>query len=85
MSNVVIVRKDKRIRHKFAHLFAFAVTGGASGIVTGAEVAANAQYNARTRALARVREPRRRRVEFTREEHEYLRAHVPAHPSENKD
>jgi len=77
MPNVFIVRKDKRIRHKFLHALAFAATGGVSGIVTGAEVATNAQYNARTRALARVREPRRSRVEFTREEHEYLRAHVP--------
>jgi hypothetical protein len=48
---VVITRKDKRIRHKLTHAIAFAVTGGASGIVTAAEAANHAQYNARTRRL----------------------------------
>jgi hypothetical protein len=48
---VVIIRKDKRIRHKLAHAIAFAATGGASGIVTAAEAASHAQYNARTRRL----------------------------------
>lgn len=48
---VIIVRKDKRINHKFLHAIAFAVTGGASGIVTAAEAANHAQYNARTRKL----------------------------------
>lgn len=48
---VVIVRKDKRIRHKFLHAIAFGLTGGASGIVTAAEAASHAGYNARTRKL----------------------------------
>ena len=50
---VVIMRKDKRIRHKLTHLFAFGLTGGASGIVTAAEAANHASYNARTRKLQR--------------------------------
>jgi len=48
---VVIMRKDKKVRHKFLHLAAFALTGGASSIVTVAEVANHATYNARTRKL----------------------------------
>lgn len=48
---VIIVRKDKRVRHKFLHALAFGLTGGASGIVTAAEVASHAGYNARTRKL----------------------------------
>ena len=48
---VVIVRKDKRINHKILHGIAFAVTGGASGVVTAAEAANHAAYNARTRQL----------------------------------
>lgn len=48
---VVIIRKDKRIRHKFLHAIAFAVTGGTSSIVTAAEAANHASYNARTRRL----------------------------------
>lgn len=48
---VVIVRKDKRL-HKGAHLVAFALTGGASGIVTAAKSGTNAAYNTRTRRLA---------------------------------
>jgi len=48
---VVITRKDKRIRHKLTHLFAFALTGGASGLITAAEAANHASYNARTRKL----------------------------------
>jgi hypothetical protein len=48
---VVITRKDKKIRHKAAHAAAFAVTGGLSGIVTAAEAASHASYNARTRQL----------------------------------
>jgi hypothetical protein len=55
---VVIMRKDKRINHKLLHLFAFAATGGASGIVTAAEAANHAAYNARTRKLqAQAEEP----------------------------
>lgn len=53
---VVIVRKDKRIRHKGLHLLAFAATGGLSGVVTAAEAASNAGYNARTRKLQREAE-----------------------------
>jgi hypothetical protein len=48
---VVIIRKDKRIKHKLLHLAAFAATGGLSGIGTAAEVANHAAYNARTRKL----------------------------------
>jgi hypothetical protein len=48
---VVIMRKDKRIRHKLLHAAAFAATGGASGIVTVAEAANHVGYNARTRKL----------------------------------
>jgi hypothetical protein len=48
---VVIIRKDKRIRHKFLHAVAFAATGGVSGIVTAAEAANHAGYNARTRKM----------------------------------
>jgi hypothetical protein len=48
---VVIMRKDKRISHKLLHAAAFAATGGASGIVTAAEAANHAGYNARTRKL----------------------------------
>jgi hypothetical protein len=48
---VVIVRKDKRL-HKGLHLAAFALTGGASGVVTAAKAGTNAGYNARTRRLA---------------------------------
>jgi hypothetical protein len=47
---VVITRKDKRL-HKGAHLTAFVLTGGASGIVTAAKAGTNASYNARTRKL----------------------------------
>jgi len=47
---VVIVRKDKRL-HKGLHLFAFAATGGLSGVATAAKAATNAGYNARTRKL----------------------------------
>lgn len=48
---VVIVRKDKKVRHKLLHIAAFALTGGASGIVTAAEIANHAAYNAQTRRL----------------------------------
>lgn len=48
---MVIARKDKRIRHKLLHATAFALTGGASGIITAAEAANHAGYNARTRQL----------------------------------
>jgi NhaP-type Na+/H+ or K+/H+ antiporter len=48
---VVIIRKDKRIKHKFLHTALFAATGGMSGIVTAAAVTSNAGYNARTRKL----------------------------------
>jgi hypothetical protein len=48
---VVIMRKDKKVRHKLLHLTAFALTGGASGIITAAEVANHAAYNARTKRL----------------------------------
>lgn len=48
---VVIVRKDKRVNHKLLHAIAFAATGGASSLVTAAEVANHAAYNARTRKL----------------------------------
>jgi hypothetical protein len=55
---VVIMRKDKRVRQKLLHAAAFAATGGASGIVTAAEAANHAGYNARTRALqAEAEEP----------------------------
>jgi hypothetical protein len=47
---VVIVRKDKRL-HKGAHLAAFMLTGGVSGVVTAAKAGTNAGYNARTRKL----------------------------------
>jgi hypothetical protein len=47
----VMMRKDKRIRHKLFHAAAFAATGSASGIVTAAEAANHAGYNARTRKL----------------------------------
>lgn len=69
---VVIVRKDKRIRHKWLHAVAFAATGGASGIVTAAEAANHAAYNARTRQLAAGKRPK-----LTAEERAYLAAHVP--------
>jgi hypothetical protein len=48
---VVIVRKDKRLR-KGLHLLAFVATGGMSAPVTAAKAATNAGYNARTRKLA---------------------------------
>lgn len=48
---VVIIRKDKRIRHKLLHATVFALTGGVSGIATAAEAANHASYNARTRRL----------------------------------
>lgn len=48
---VVIMRKDKRIRHPFLHATAFALTGGLSGVVTAAEAANRASYNRQTRAL----------------------------------
>lgn len=57
MSKVVIVRKDKRVRHKLLHAAAFAATGGASGILTAAKVASDASYNARTRQLQSQGEP----------------------------
>jgi hypothetical protein len=50
---VVIVRKDKRVKHKLLHAVAFAATGGLSGIGTAVEVANHAAYNARTRELQR--------------------------------
>jgi len=52
---VVVVRKDKRLR-KGLHLAAFALTGGASGIVTAAKAGTNAAYNARTRKMAAAAE-----------------------------
>jgi hypothetical protein len=55
---VVIVRKDKRIRHKFLHAIAFGLTGGASGVVTAAEVTGHAGYNRRTRKLQEQSEPK---------------------------
>lgn len=85
MSKVVIVRKDKRIRHKLLHALAFAATGGASGVITAARVASDASYNARTRQLQSQGESaprgqtprgRRKRVEWTPEELEYVRAHT---------
>lgn len=48
---VVIVRKDKRVSHKLLHALALGLTGGASGIVTAAEVTSHAGYNRRTRKL----------------------------------
>lgn len=81
---VVIVREDKRIRHKLLHAVAFALTGGASGIVTAAEASSHASYNARTRKLQEQaggaparRRGRRPKVEFTQEERDYMAAHVP--------
>jgi hypothetical protein len=77
---VVIVRKDKRIRHKFLHAVAFALTGGMSGAVTAAEAAANASYNARTRQLqeqAGPPAPRRKKTRLTEEERAYFAAHAP--------
>jgi len=71
--NVVIIRKDKRVRHKVLHALAFALTGGASGLVTAAEVANHASYNARTRKL----NAQARKVEWTEEERAYFAAHVP--------
>lgn len=53
---VVIVRKDKRLS-KLGHLTAFALTGGASSVVTAAKAATNAGYNARTRKLQEESEP----------------------------
>src|SRR5260370_6542020 len=47
---VVIVGKDKRLS-KGAHLAAFLLTGGTSGIVTAAKAGTNTAYNARTRRL----------------------------------
>jgi hypothetical protein len=87
MSNpqVVIVREDKRIRHKLLHAIAFALTGGTSGLITAAEAASHASYNARTRKLqeqaagcAPVRRGRRPKVKFTAEERAYMAAHAPA-------
>lgn len=84
---VVITRKDKRIRHKLTHLLAFGLTGGASGIVTAAEAANHASYNARTRKLQAEADsasqppaPRRRgpKPEITDEDRAYFAAHVPA-------
>jgi hypothetical protein len=49
--SVIIVHKDERIRHKLLHAFAFAATGGTSGLVTAAEAANHAAYNRRTRKL----------------------------------
>lgn len=72
MSDVVIARKDKRIRHWFTHGVAFAATGGLSGIVTVAEAANHASYNRRTRQLQSGGRKR-----LTKAEREYLRAHVP--------
>lgn len=71
MPEVVIVRKDKRIRHKLLHGIAFALTGGASGVVTAAEAANHASYNRRTRKLAA-----KGKVKFSPEEIEYLKAHT---------
>lgn len=75
---VVIVRKDKRIRHKFTHLLAF---GLLSGAVTAAEALNHAGYNRRTRQLqAGTSSPQRRKskVELTDEERAYLAEHVPS-------
>lgn len=52
---VVISRKDARIRHPWVHAFAFAVTGGVSGVVTAAEAASHASYNERTAVMAGTR------------------------------
>jgi hypothetical protein len=60
---VVIVRKDKKIKHKVLHAFAFAATGGLSGVVTATEAANQAAYRARTRKLqadAEAEAPHRR-------------------------
>lgn len=80
-TQVVITRKDKRL-NKTAHLAAFVLTGGASGIVTAAKAATNAGYNARTRQLqteaAGGSQPRGRRqkVTLTPDEIEYMKAHT---------
>lgn len=72
---VVIVRKDKRIRHKLLHAIAFAATGGASGIVTAAEAANHASYNARTRKLAAPEVTKRERPSWR--ERLYADPHAP--------
>lgn len=79
---VVIVRKDKRIRHKITHAVAFALTGGASGIVTAAEAANHASYNARTRQLQqpgatpRLQSAREFRAEHVPGSKEYRERHA---------
>lgn len=74
---VVIVRKDKKL-HRGAHLAAFILTGGASGVVTAAKAGTNAAYNARTRELQAEAEaeeqPRPGRI--TRADREYMKAHT---------
>ena len=47
---VVIVRKQKRM-NPLVHLTMFAVTGGASSVVSAARAAQVAGYNARTRKM----------------------------------
>jgi hypothetical protein len=74
---VVITRKDKRINHKLFHAIAFAVTGGASGVLTTAEVANHAAYNARTRRLMAGKSGKRPRAKnMTPEELAYMKAHT---------
>ena len=50
-AQVVIVRKAKKV-HAGRHIIAFALTGGASSVVTGAQAARVSAYNRRTRRLA---------------------------------
>jgi hypothetical protein len=50
-TQVVIVRKDKRLNRPF-HLLAFMLTGGMSAPLSATRAATNAGYNARTRHLS---------------------------------
>jgi hypothetical protein len=85
------MRKDKRVSHKFLHAIAFGLTGGASSIVTAAEVTSHAGYNVRTRKLQAQSEPaeprkpappRQRRTAGPKrskeEETEWRAGHVPS-------
>lgn len=54
---VTYTRKVKK-SNKLLHLFAFAATGGASGVVTAAKAASDAAYNSQTRRrIDRDRQP----------------------------
>jgi hypothetical protein len=75
MTQVVITRKAKHTRW-FLHAAAFAMTGGASAIVSAPVIAETAAYNARTAKMTATPARKVRKPTFTPEEIAYMKAHT---------